>query len=214
MNEPRAMCACNVVKRETIHNGDGTCSEVWKCATPGRMEEPAGCGTEFVRKSMARDRTHYVIEMDNEGGRYWLCRHPNGEPEPLPADFSLQFRSDVYEVDGKPASLPLGTVVILEQPNPGEAKAIEEKTIKRILRAAIQKDYRRKAIADSRGDELTDEEADEIVRNTAEELLEGSRNPSIRRAAAGVDVPEPPQIIPGSSPLVQQLLRGKMGIKR
>ena len=38
--EPRAACACQRVKYDPIHNGDGTLSERWRCGD---------CGTMFVK---------------------------------------------------------------------------------------------------------------------------------------------------------------------
>lgn len=46
--------------------------------------------------------------MTDEGGRrYWVARHDDGEIEPLPIGFPLEFA---------PGKLPDGTIVTLELP--------------------------------------------------------------------------------------------------
>ena len=139
----------------------------------------------------------YTLEMDDEGRRYWLC-DLNGESSPLPPEFTLQFRADVYEIEGHGmCSLPLKTTVTFERPGPSEAVDFERKAYLRVLKSSVRRE------SEKHGEKLSDEEAEELVKKTLAGLMD--EGPDVRRVERS-----PPLIVPGNLSMVDQLARSKL----
>lgn len=70
----------------------------------------------------------YVLEMDDDGQRLWLCTHDDGSMRPL---------LDLVELAPE-AGLPLGTKVTVSRPDQREAAAAEAAKLRSIFARKLQ----------------------------------------------------------------------------
>jgi len=145
----------------------------------------------------------YELELDDTGNRYWLCTLDDGTQEAIPPGWKLELGSGSWTVEGTNHGLPIGTVVAVEFPeNPEERK---KESLLKLLRRSLQKSFK------AEGLELSDEEADEKIQQTIDEILEKTKNPDVLRAKSSLEIPEPPQILPGEQKIVDQLIGAGFG---
>lgn len=149
------------------------------------------------------NHTEYVLSMDGEGRRFWLCKHPNGEEEPLPPDFALRLTAGIVELeDGRETGLPLGTQVKVLQPQPAVSAGLQKEAVREVVR-----NYLRKT-----GNLTRDEDVDKVL----EEYAKGRFNIHLgaRVMRAEQEVHPPPDVVPSSQidvPAHQQIKAAKLG---
>lgn len=153
----------------------------------------------------------YLLEMDDEGRRYWQCRHPNGEVEDLPPGVPIQFNADLNQDGDNRLGLPVGTRVKMEIPK--NAAAYEEASIRRVLRNRLRK------AAELRGHSISDTDMEKFVNEKLKEFAEGSEDPAIRRMKenSGARTTKSDLIVPGdveALPSYQQFLDAVDGSKQ